>query len=90
MDVRFPPPAVPPRPAGPSAPIARRAPAGPEPAAPAPAAPGAAPGLWDLLTAEEREFFAARAALGPLVYGPARGGAAPAAAPLGGRVDVRG
>jgi hypothetical protein len=44
----------------------------------------------DLLTAEEREFFAQQTALGPLSYGPrtARPGATPG--PLGQRIDVKG
>ena len=79
-----------------SAPIAPRTPV---PAAPAPAprpaaksyakpSPAAATGLWDLLTPEEQEFFARARALGPLTYGPPR--AASQAAPLGGRIDVKG
>jgi hypothetical protein len=44
----------------------------------------------DLLTAEEREFFAQQTALGPLSYGPrtARPGVTPG--PLGQRIDVKG
>jgi hypothetical protein len=51
---------------------------------------GPAPGsLWDVLTPEEREFFAVRQTLGPITYRPARAGSDPAA-PTGRRVDVRG
>lgn len=71
--------------------------AGPRPARAAnvrlPAATPPAPAhttLWDVLTDEERAFFADQAALGTLAYG-ARGTRAPApAAPLGARLDVRG
>jgi hypothetical protein len=79
------PPNLPPAPA--STPPAPRPEA---PAAPAAAAPPAGASLWDLLTAEEREFFAEQAALGPLTYRP--GGATPpgAPAPLGRRLDVKG
>lgn len=56
------------------------------------AAPAAAPRgeatLWDVLTPEERAFFAQQASLGPLSYGPRRAAEA-ALAPLGQRVDVR-
>ncbi len=65
------------------------------PAVPAPRTGAPAPvaqesSFLDLLTAEEREFFAQQSALGPLTYGPrtARPGAAPG--PLGQRVDVKG
>jgi hypothetical protein len=75
------------------------------PAAPAKPAPEAAPAeavatpakppaaeatLWDVLSAEEREFFTQQQALGPLTYRPdggTRGGMAP---PTGRRIDVRG
>jgi len=46
--------------------------------------------LWDVLTPEEREFFAQQTALGPLSYRPGRGPAEHAPAPTGRRVDVRG
>jgi hypothetical protein len=67
----------------------------PQPAVARPAAPpleSSAPGvaspvsLWEILTPEERAFFAEQAALGPLSYAP---GAAPALAPTGQRLDVR-
>lgn len=57
----------------------------------APAAP-ADGSLWEMLTAEERDFFAQQASLGNITYG--RGaqaaGAAKAQAPMGQRLDVRG
>jgi hypothetical protein len=65
------------------------------PAVPAPRTGVTAPAaqessFLDLLTAEEREFFAQQTALGPLSYGPrsARSDAAPG--PLGQRIDVKG
>jgi hypothetical protein len=65
------------------------------PAMPAPRTDASAPvaqeaSFLDLLTAEEREFFAQQTALGPLSYGPrtARPGVTPG--PLGQRIDVRG
>jgi hypothetical protein len=69
----------------PAAPLAGRA----GPAAPQ-AAPPAVPGssLWELLTPEERDFFARLAEMGPLTYGPRRPVAT--AAPTGGRIDLRG
>jgi hypothetical protein len=75
---RIAPPQVPARPAAPA----------PRTSASAPAAP--APSFLDLLTAEEREFFAQQTALGPLTYGPrsARPDAKPG--PLGQRIDVKG
>jgi len=71
----------------------------PSPARPAPAAtPGGEPAaaapqeasFWDLLTAEEREFFAQQSSLGPLTYGPRSARGAPQPGPLGQRVDVKG
>ena len=56
---------------------------------PAAAAPPAEASLWEVLTPEEREFFTRQAALGPLRYGPKRGGEVPVGAPLGQRLDVR-
>ena len=73
-----------PAPARPAAPAARTD-------AAAPAAPAAQePSFLDLLTPEEREFFAQQSALGPLTYGPraARTGVQPG--PLGQRIDVKG
>ncbi len=70
--------------------------------APASNAPAAAPseaasaatnetGLWELLTAEEKEFFQQAATLGSITYRPSRASAAPLpAAPVGQRLDVRG
>lgn len=82
---------------GPGFPLTRIAP--PQvpvrPAAPAPRTDASAPvaqeaSFLDLLTAEEREFFAQQTALGPLSYGPrtARAGVTPG--PLGQRIDVKG
>jgi hypothetical protein len=82
---------------GPGSPLHRIAPTqvpvrqpvpAPRTGAPAPAAPE--PSFLDLLTAEEREFFAQQTALGPLGYGPrtARPGVTPG--PLGQRIDVKG
>lgn len=81
---------LPPSLARPAAPASRaEAPprAAAEEAAPA-AAPRAEATLWDVLTPEERAFFAQQASLGPLSYGPRRGADA-SLAPLGQRVDVR-
>jgi hypothetical protein len=75
---RIAPPLVPVRPAAPA----------PRTGAPAPVAQESS--FLDLLTAEEREFFAQQTALGPLTYGPrsARPDATPG--PLGQRIDVKG
>lgn len=82
---------------GPGSPLHRIAPAQ-VPVRPAvPASPAGAPApaaqessFLDLLTAEERDFFAQQTALGPLTYGPrsARPDATPG--PLGQRIDVKG
>lgn len=64
-----------------------------EPAASAANAPGGAAHettLWDVLTADEREFFAQQAQLGAVTYRPAHAAAATPAAPIGQRIDVRG
>ena len=58
--------------------------------APSPGSPEGTSSLWEILTAEEREFFAQGDALGPVTYHPARPAAADPAAPTGRRVDVRG
>lgn len=57
---------------------------------PAEAPAGTDPTLWSVLTADERNFFAKTAALGPLTYGriKAASHAAPPAA-RGVRLDVR-
>lgn len=75
-------PAAPPPSSRPAAPSTAAAPESPPPP------PGAT--LWELLTREERAFFAERMAMGPVTY--ARGAATPseAPAPLGQRIDVRG
>lgn len=91
MNVQGPASSWPARPAA-SAPPARPAdaPAAGGPADPAAGAPAPAPAtLWELLTPEERAFFAREQSLGPLSYSPGRPRAA-ADAPLGGRLDVRG
>lgn len=56
--------------------------------APAPAAQEAS--FWDLLTPEEREFFAQQSALGPLTYGPRSASPEAKPGPLGQRIDVKG
>ncbi len=55
------------------------------------ARPAEARALEELLTPEEREFFARLESLGPLTYRPnaPRAGTAPVA-PIGQRIDVRG
>jgi hypothetical protein len=75
---RITPPQVPVHPAAPAPRTGASAPAPPEPS------------FLDLLTAEEREFFAQQTELGPLSYGPrsARPGVTPG--PLGQRIDVKG
>lgn len=67
-----------------------------DPGLPAPSAapPEAAPTgqdatLWDILTDEERSFFLARTALGPLTYGRGTGHHDTPSAPVGQRIDVR-
>ena len=45
--------------------------------------------LWEVLTEQEREFFAQRADVGPLTYGPNSNKLNRAEAPLGQRIDVR-
>lgn len=64
-------------------------------AAPASASAPAESSLWELLTADERDFFSQQASLGALTYGRARGAAAKSASaagsgPIGQRLDVRG
>jgi len=56
----------------------------------APASAASEASFWDLLTAEEREFFSQQSVLGPLTYGPRSGHGAPQQGPLGQRVDVKG
>ncbi len=56
---------------------------------PAPSAVGEG-ALWDMLTAEEREFFNEQAQLGSVTYRPGRQSAPIPAAPVGQRLDVRG
>jgi hypothetical protein len=54
--------------------------------------PGTDPALWDILTADERAFFARLGAMGPLTYGRALQSAAPSTLPIprGTRLDIRG
>jgi hypothetical protein len=74
--------------ADPAAPRAAHAERRAAPPAGPPAETGAALTLDDVLTPEERAFFADRAALGPLTYGPGRNVTPGDAAPTGGRVDL--
>lgn len=76
---------------------AAKAPAMVKQAAPAaPATPAASNGevsLWDVLTPEEKSFFAQQSQMGPLTYGPRANGATASqspALPRGQRIDVRG
>jgi hypothetical protein len=64
----------------------------PSPALPPDAAAevAAAESTPSILTAEERDFFAARAILGSLSYRPRQGAAETLAPPTGQRIDVRG
>lgn len=80
-------PATPP--AAPARPQSSRAGSAP---ATSTSAPASAHSLWDLLTDDERAFFAQQASLGTLQYGRgSRAAAKPANdAPIGGRIDVRG
>lgn len=72
----------------PQAPIAGAAAA--QSAVPAEAPAGTDPTLWSVLTAEERNFFAKTAALGPLTYGRIKAATHPAPpAARGVRLDVR-
>jgi hypothetical protein len=72
-----------------AAPTARPAAEG-APGAAAQAGGEAAPTLWDLLTAEEREFFAQQSAIGQLTYRPGAASREAAPGPTGQRIDVRG
>lgn len=58
------------------------------PAAAVAGSDGEVTALWDLLTAEEQEFFRSQATLGPLTYGPRRD-PVETGAPTGQRLDVR-
>lgn len=71
-------------PAGAPAPQAAPAPAAARPGAPSEKA------LWDVLTDEERAFFAQQAQLGSITYRSARSAAPSPAGPIGQRIDVRG
>ena len=53
--------------------------------------PGTDPELWNVLSAEERVFFAKLGAMGPLTYGRVLSQAqqAPPPAARGGRLDVK-
>ena len=53
-------------------------------------AAGSTSALWQVLTDEERAYFDAMSALGPVSYGPGGKSASPNAAPLGQRIDVTG
>jgi hypothetical protein len=58
---------------------------------PAEAPEGTDPDLWQVLTPQERAYFAKMTAMGPLTYGAASRSSAPGETPLarGGRLDVR-
>lgn len=58
---------------------------------PAEAPAGTDPELWNVLTSEERNFFAKTSALGPLTYGRYKAAVNPATPPAarGIRLDVR-
>ena len=72
----------------PQAPIAGHA--ATQNAVPAEAPAGTDPTLWSVLTADERNFFAKTAALGPLTYGRIKAVSHPAPpAARGVRLDVR-
>ena len=59
-------------------------------AVPAEAPAGTDPQLWQVLSPEERAFFARARALGPLTYAPGSPTDRQAAAPVrGGRVDLK-
>ena len=73
----------------PSVPVPAR-PAVPSPRAGAPAPAAQEASFLDLLTAEERDFFAQQTALGPLTYGPRSERRDATPGPLGQRIDVRG
>lgn len=53
--------------------------------------PGTDPLLWNVLSADERAYFAKLGAMGPLTYGRVLGGqmAPPAPATRGGRLDLK-
>jgi hypothetical protein len=60
-------------------------------AVPSQAPPGTDPELWNVLSSEERVFFAKLGAMGPLTYGRVLSQAhqTPAPAARGGRLDVK-
>jgi hypothetical protein len=65
--------------------------AAPSAALPTQAPPGTDPELWNVLSAEERVFFAKLGAMGPLTYGRVLSQAHQPSAPSarGGRLDVK-
>lgn len=88
------------RPAAPAAASALRPQqplASPQQSLPVEAPAGTDPELWSVLSGEERAYFAKAAAMGPLTYSRISagvhamqgGGAPPAAAQRGGRLDIR-
>jgi hypothetical protein len=79
----------PPAPAA-ARPLPSAAPASARPTGATGAAGAAEPAFLELLTAEEREFFAQQSALGPLAYGRRASGGHAAPGPIGRRLDVRG
>ncbi len=76
------------RPVGTEAPLRPQASRPERSEAAAKAPPGAT--LWELLTPEERAFFAEQSALGPLNYRPGPSAAKAPACPIGSRLDVKG
>ncbi|MGH7741883.1 MAG: hypothetical protein ACRENS_07670 [Candidatus Eiseniibacteriota bacterium] len=75
----------------PRAASSRPAPESSAPVSASPLAPAAGQAPADsILTPEEREFFATKAALGPLTYRPRTNAAESTAPPTGQRIDVRG
>lgn len=79
-----------PRSATPAARSARSAPAAGAATPAAGSAPASESSLWELLTADERDFFTQQAALGSITYKPSRAAAVAPQAPTGQRLDVRG
>jgi hypothetical protein len=55
---------------------------------PAEAPPGTDPALWNVLSSDERAFFARARSMGGVTYGPGTRSRA-AGVPVGGRIDVR-
>ena len=73
----------------PSNPTKTAEPSGTSSALSAEAPPGTDPALWQVLTAEERSFFAKANSIGLLTYAPSRSADAGAATIRGGRIDLK-